>query len=144
MNASEIMAPHEVWACVNTTDCRIAAQLMHDHNIGCLPVLDQDGRLQGIVTDRDVCCRMVAEGKSFETPVREIMSSPVYACEPDTDVDQVESMMRDNKIRRLPVVDADNKLKGFISLGDLARHGREIGREHLAEVLEAVSATAKT
>jgi CBS-domain-containing membrane protein len=140
MKASEIMAPHEVWACADTTDCRHAAQMMRDHDIGSLPVLDQDGKLEGIITDRDLCCRMIAEGKSFETPVKEIMSTPVQTCGTDTEADQIESMMRQHKVRRVPVVDADNKLQGFISLGDLARHGQEIGREHLAEVLEAVSA----
>jgi CBS domain-containing protein len=141
MKECDIMTSHNVWACAETSDCRHVAQMMAEHNIGAVPVLDSQGRLEGIITDRDICCRLVAEGKSFETPAREIMSTSVHTCGADTSLDEIESAMCRYKIRRLPVVDSDNRLQGFISLGDLAMHVHGLLKEHhLAEVLEAVSA----
>ena len=140
MNAREIMESNEVWACAETDDCRHVARMMAEHDVGSIPLLDKEGRLDGIVTDRDICCRIVAEGRSFETPARDVMSSPVFTCSPDADLREIEAIMRENKIRRLPVVDDDRKLRGFISLGDLARHCHGLWKEHhLAEVLESVS-----
>ena len=140
MNAQDLMSPHEVWVCSETDDCRRVAQLIVEHDVGAIPVLDELGRIEGIVTDRDICCRIVAEGRSFETPAREIMTSPVCTCSPYADLKEIEAIMREHKVRRLPVVDANNKLQGFISLGDLARHCHGLWKEHrLAEVLESVS-----
>jgi CBS domain-containing protein len=141
--AEEIVSPHKVWACSETDDCRKAAQTMAEHDIGSLPVCDSRGRLEGIVTDRDICCRIVAKGKSFETPVREIMTHPAQSCRLDDDLEYIESLMRDKKIRRLPVVDDSDKLQGFISIGDLARQYPRLESEHeLIEVFEAVSTPA--
>lgn len=140
MKARDIMTPHDIWSCAETDDCRHAARLMLQHDIGSIPVLDSMGRLEGIVTDRDICLRIVAEGRTYETPVREVMSEPVHTCVPDSDLSEVEEVMRDHKVRRLPVVDAGKRLLGFISLGDLARHSHGLWKEHrLAEVLETVS-----
>jgi CBS domain-containing protein len=137
------MAPHGVWACAETDDCRHVAQMMVEHDVGSIPVLDEEGRLEGLITDRDICCKIVAQGKSYETPARELMSSPVYTCRPETSLKDVEETMEQHRIRRLPVVDAQNHLQGFISLGDLAHHctgASKIWQEHrLANVLEAVS-----
>lgn len=140
MKAREIMTKYEVWACANTDDCRRAAQLMAEHDIGSIPVLDDQGRLEGIVTDRDICLRIVAEGRRFETPVLEVMTKPVYACPPDAELKEIETLMEEHKVRRLPVVDAERRLEGFISIGDLAKHLHGLWKEHqLAEVVEAVS-----
>jgi len=95
------------------------------------------------VTDRDICCRIVAEGKSYETPVREVMTPQVRTCRPDTSLKEVESVMKEYRIRRLPVVDEESRLQGFISLADLARECHGLIQEHrLAEVLESVSAAS--
>ncbi len=140
LRARDIMTAHNVWACAEESDCRQIAQMMIEHDIGSVPILDGEGRLEGIVTDRDVCCRLVAEGKSCETPIVDIMTPSVHTIGPEASLDEIESLMRDYKIRRLPVVDFDNRLQGFISLGDLARHCHGLMKEHhLAEVLESVS-----
>lgn len=68
MKAKDIMTADHIWVCGDTTDCRQVAQLMAQHDIGAIPVLDNRGRLEGIITDRDICCRCVAEGRSFESP----------------------------------------------------------------------------
>ena len=140
MKASDIMTAHEVWACSQSDDVRHVAQLMAQHDVGSIPLLDESGRLDGIVTDRDIVLRIVALGRSFETPAREIMSQPVYFCTPDAKPAEIEALMQEHKVRRVPVVDDKRKLLGFISIGDLAKHYHGLRREHhLAEVLEAVS-----
>ena len=141
MNAREIVSAHEVWACSETSDARDVARMMAEHDIGAIPVLDSHGRLEGIVTDRDLCCKVLAMGRSADTAVREVMSRPVHTCYPDTSLHEVESAMRRYRIRRMPVVNDENRLQGFVSLSDLARHCQTPGEEHeLVGVLEMVSA----
>ncbi len=140
MKASEIMTAHEVWACAETSDAQQVAKMMVEHDVGSIPVLDSDGRLEGIVTDRDLCCEIIAEGCSITTPISELMSEPVHTVQPDASLEEVESRMRQYRIRRLPVVDDDNRLKGFISIGDLARHCGTTAEEHeFVSVMETVS-----
>ena len=141
MKASDLMITEHVWACAETADVRTVAEMMAEHNVGAIPVLDQEGQLEGIITDRDLCCRVLAKGRSFETPIREVMSKSVESVHPDTDLKEIEAHMRDRKIRRLPVVDNNNKLRGFISFSDLARHCHGIQEEHeLMSVLEMICA----
>ncbi len=143
MKARDIMTMNEVCACGDASDARRVAEMMQEHNIGSVAVLDGEGRLEGIVTDRDICCRLVAQGKPGQTPVSEIMSTAVKTVTPETGLSEIESMMSQYRIRRLPVVDNQNRLQGWISLGDLARHCHGIFKEHhVAEVLEAVSTPA--
>jgi CBS domain-containing protein len=139
MNASDVMTCDHLCACVDTADARSVAKMMAEHDIGSVPVLDKDDRLEGIVTDRDLCCRLIAEGMSFETPIRRVMSRSVATVQPDADLHQVERVMRRRKIRRVPVVDHERKLKGFISFADLTYHLRGTSDEHeLVEVFESV------
>lgn len=143
MKARDLMKAHNIWACAETSDCRHVAQMMAEHDVGAIPVLDSEGRLEGIITDRDLCCRILACGKSYETPVRDVMTCQVYTCGPDSSLKEIESLMIEYRIRRLPVVDEENKLQGFISLSDLARECHGPLKEHgLAEVLECVSTPA--
>lgn len=99
---------------------RDAARLMAEIDAGSLPVGDND-RLVGMITDRDIAVRAVAEGKSPDTKVSEIMSQEVLYCFEDQDLEDVSRNMADVKVRRMPVVDRDKRLVGIISLGDLAR-----------------------
>lgn len=96
-----------------------AARRMRDADIGNVIVLD-DGRVVGILTDRDIAIRVVAEGKDSSTPVREACSATdLQTVGPDTSLDQAVQLMRDNAVRRLPVVENDQAV-GIVSLGDLA------------------------
>lgn len=142
MKAKDIMTADHVWVCGETADCRQVAQLMAQHNIGAIPVLDNRGRLEGIITDRDMCCRCVAEGRSFETPVRDLMSRNVQSCSAEADLRDVEDLMREHHIRRIPVVDESEKVIGMISLSNLvsAMEGRREEHE-LKTILEAVCST---
>jgi CBS domain-containing protein len=95
-----------------------AAAKMAEINVGSLPVL-RDGRLAGIVTDRDIVVRAVARGATPETAIADAMSDGVVTLRPDMSVDQAARLMSDKQIRRLYVVDED-RLVGVVSLGDLA------------------------
>lgn len=141
MKARDLMTSDHVWACSETADVREVAQMMADHDVGAIPVLDPQGRLEGIVTDRDLCCRILARGMSFETPVRRVMSGDVRTVRPDADLREIEQAMAEHKIRRMPVVDEDNRLQGFIAQADLLRACAEHRRqEHgVVETLETIS-----
>jgi CBS domain-containing protein len=98
---------------------REAARLMAKLDCGSLPVGEND-RLVGMITDRDIAIRAVAEGKSASTKVRDVMSTEVKYCFEDDDLDQVSHNMADLKVRRLPVLNHDKRLVGIVSLGDIA------------------------
>ena len=103
-----------------TQTIREAAQMMADLDAGALPV-QQDDRLVGMITDRDIAVRAVAQGKSPETPVRDVMSPELLYCFDDQEIEDVSRNMGEVKVRRLPVVNRDKRLVGIISIGDLAR-----------------------
>ena len=103
-----------------TQTIRDAAQMMADLDAGALPV-QQDDRLVGMITDRDIAVRAVAQGKSPETPVRDVMSPELLYCFDDQEIEDVSRNMGEVKVRRLPVVNRDKRLVGIISIGDLAR-----------------------
>ncbi|MBM3933443.1 MAG: CBS domain-containing protein [SAR202 cluster bacterium] len=95
-----------------------AAQLMRDEDIGDVVVM-QDDKTVGILTDRDIVVRVVAEGKDFNTTVSEIASHSLTTVSSETDIDDAIDLMGDEAIRLLPVVD-NGRLVGILSLGDLA------------------------
>ena len=102
---------------------REAAERMNEHRIGSLVVVE-DGRVLGIFTERDVLRRVVAGRRDPEaTRVGEVMTAEVVCCSPETAEDEARGVMRDRRIRHLPVADADGRLLGLISIGDLnAQH----------------------
>ena len=98
----------------------VAARMMERNNIGSVPVCGADGRLCGMLTDRDIVTRCLAAGKAPEaTCVRDIMTGRVYVARPDMEVSLVAGLMGREQIRRLPVME-NGKLCGMVSLGDLA------------------------
>jgi len=120
MKVSDAMS-RDVQVASPTQSIRNAAQIMAKIDAGALPVGEND-KLVGMITDRDIAIRAVAEGKSPTTKVRDIMSEEVLYCFDDQDLDEVARNMSEMKIRRLPVVNRDKRLVGIISLGDLARN----------------------
>jgi CBS domain-containing protein len=96
-----------------------AAKIMLDVDSGVLPVGEND-RLVGMITDRDIAVRAVAQGKGPQTLVREVMTDHVHYCFDDEDIDEVTRKMADSQVRRLPVVNRDKRLIGILSLGDVA------------------------
>ncbi|QPQ55297.1 CBS domain-containing protein [Allosphingosinicella flava] len=104
---------------------REAARFMLREDAGSMPVCDGD-RLVGMITDRDIAVRAVAEGRGPDTPVREAMTDEVLYCYDDDDVDEVALKMSDAQVRRFPVVSQeDRRLVGIISLGDISRSSEE-------------------
>jgi CBS domain-containing protein len=120
MKVSDAMS-RDVQVASPTQSIRNAAKIMAKIDAGVLPVGEND-RLIGIITDRDITIRAVAEGKAPTTKVRDIMSEEVLYCFEDQDLDEVARNMSIMKIRRMPVVNRDKRLVGIISLGDLARN----------------------
>jgi CBS domain-containing protein len=102
-----------------TQTIRDAARMMAELDAGVLPV-QQDDRLVGMITDRDIAIRAVAEGKSPDTLVRDVMSNEVLYCFDDQEIEDVARNMGEVKVRRLPVLNRDKRLVGIISIGDLA------------------------
>ena len=98
---------------------RDAARAMADLDIGSLPVCD-GRRMIGMVTDRDITIRGVAEGKGPDAPVRDVMTDDVVWCTDTDSVDEVLQQMSDAQVRRIPVVDRDRQLVGIVALGDIA------------------------
>ncbi len=104
----------------------VAARTLTHYNIGALPVCGGDGKLCGVVTDRDLVTRCMASGRTpAQTTVREIMTNTVRSVQPDMDVSVAAHLMGSRQIRRLPVVE-DGKLCGMVSLGDLAKREESV------------------
>ena len=128
MRVSEAMT-REVRVATPGQSIRDVAKIMDEINAGSVPVGDND-RLVGMITDRDIAIRAVAQGKGPDTPVREVMSSEkVLYCYDDEEVDSVAKNMSQHQVRRLPVVNRDKRLVGIISFGDVAqKEARSAGK----------------
>jgi CBS domain-containing protein len=112
-----------------------AARLMRDENVGSLPVTDE-GKLVGMLTDRDIAVRVVAEGKSLEsTTVGEVFSRNPVAARPDQDLDEALQLMAQHQVRRLPVVQ-DDRLVGILAQADVALEEKE---KKTGELVESIS-----
>jgi CBS domain-containing protein len=115
-----------------------AAQKMRDLGVGPLPVCGENDRLIGMITDRDITIRAVAEGEDpCSACVRDVMTPDIVCCFEDQDIEEAAQMMEQKQIRRLVVLNRDKRLVGILSLGDLAVQTRD---ERLAgEALERIS-----
>ena len=118
MKIHEIMS-REVRTISPDTTLQEAALLMRQADIGALIVNDADCMI-GVLTDRDLVIRAMAEGTSIDTPIREVMSDEVLYCYDDEEVDHIAKNMAQNQKRRLPVVNRDKRLVGIVSLANLA------------------------
>lgn len=125
-----------------------AAQLMWEHDCGSVPVVDDDGRAIGIVTDRDVCMAAYTQGGALAAlPVASAMARSLHTCRPGDTIGEAERIMRLAQVRRLPVVDVENRVVGILSLGDLAaeatreltgRRRRTVRSDVVGETLGAI------
>src|SRR3712207_6468110 len=118
MKVSEVMT-RDVRLIEPTQSIQEAARMMAEMDAGIMPVREGD-RLVGMITDRDIAVRAVAEGKGPDTPIRKVMTEDVKYCYEDDDTDDVARNMADIQVRRLPVLNQDKRLVGIISLGDMA------------------------
>lgn len=111
-----------------------AARQMRNQDAGALPVGDDD-RLVGMVTDRDIAVRAVA-AERFDASVSDVLSEDVYYCFEDEELERAANLMAEHQVRRLPVVNRDERLVGIVSLGDLSRADDDSAAIALADVSE--------
>jgi len=146
MKIAEMMK-QEVKTCRAQDTLNAAAQVMWDHDCGCVPVVDAEGHVIGMITDRDICMAAYTQGKPlWEILVEKVMSKDVCACRAEDKVADAEKMMRANQVHRLPVIDAGGHLAGILSLNDIAEEARreatakkrDVTFAEIGETLEAV------
>ncbi len=136
MKASEIMT-RDPRVVTPETPVQEAARLMKSEDTGVLPVVDSEGsrRLVGMITDRDIAIRVVAEGQT-SAQVRDAMSSNPKTCRPDDDVKDVMQIMADAQVRRIPIVDDGGMVVGIVSQADVVR---ETDGERVEKTIEKIS-----
>jgi CBS domain-containing protein len=141
MKITRFMTKH-VWTCRREDSLHRAAQLMWEHDLGALPIVDADERVVGMVTDRDLCMAAYTQSRALsEISVASVMSRPVVTCQEDQDAEDVAQQMAAAQVRRIPIVSQDGKLRGIMSLHDLALamlRGPEMSAVDVVETLAAV------
>jgi CBS domain-containing protein len=138
----EIMTRPAV-TCLDTDTLDRPAQQMWDHDCGAIPVIRQDGRIIGVVTDRDICMAAYTQGLPLRAiRVQDAMARKVFACRPEDTLEQVEKLMSEKQIRRLPVVDEQDRPVGIVSVTDIARQAaasrKQDGREQVTATIAAI------
>ena len=139
-NARDIMTDSPAVVTADTT-ARDAARMMQDNDCGSLPVVESRDsmKLVGMVTDRDLALRILARGQDPNTPIREAMTKNVSSVKQDDDLDAVERVMSGQQVRRVPVVDGQDRVIGIIAQADLARELESVGRKDFSRVVEKIS-----
>jgi CBS domain-containing protein len=115
----------EVVCCTPWDTARAAASLMKKHGVGAIPVVSElsDPLLEGIVTDRDLCCDVVADAKKADAiKIAELMTPVPVTCEPEYTVEECGELMQENQVRRIPVVDRRGRCVGIVAQADVALH----------------------
>jgi CBS domain-containing protein len=135
---SEIMTKN-VTTATRDMSLREIAQLMRDGDMGILPIVE-GRKLVGLVTDRDIVVRAVAEGKDSSTKVDEVMSKEIFSVRPSDFVFEAVRLMGDKQVRRIPVVDEQDELAGIIAMADVALEMED--QREIAETLEEISSGA--
>src|SRR5215813_2247227 len=122
MKIREVMSADPV-CCLPTDSAQGVARVMRDHNVGSIPVvMDQNSRrLVGVITDRDLCCSVVADGLDPKgTAIEKFMTLNPVTCREGENVEICERLMQEHQIRRIPIVDADDRVIGIVAQADLA------------------------
>ncbi len=115
----DVMSSNFKWMAPDSPISQVAQQ-MRDMDCGFMPLAEND-KMIGMITDRDITVRAIAEGKDANTPARDVMTAKTYYCYDDQDVEEVCNNMGEIQVRRLPVVNRDKRLVGIVSMGDLAQ-----------------------
>jgi len=126
--------------CVLSDSAQTVAKILCDRNIGSMPVLaDQQSRkLVGMITDRDLCCSVIAQGLDPKTTqIEKLISFPPMSCRDGENIETCERLMQEHQVRRVPIVDAEDRVIGIVSQADLALHDKA------DRVLKTVAAISK-
>lgn len=138
MNIREVMTPNPRCVAPGET-IQNAARIMREEDTGAVPVVE-NGKVLGMVTDRDIVIRAVADGAQMSKPVRDIVTGDVICATPEMSTREASKLMSEHQIRRLPVVEGE-RLVGIVSLGDLAvKEGRD---SRTGDTLESISEGVK-
>jgi CBS domain-containing protein len=135
MNIRDVMTPNPRTVSPNDS-IQSAARVMRDEDTGVVPVVD-NGKPVGVITDRDIVVRAVADNRELNRPVRDIVTTELVAVHPDMSVQEATELMSEHQVRRLPVID-NNRLVGIVSIGDIAVKEGKDGRvgdalQHISE-----------
>jgi CBS domain-containing protein len=125
MKVKEVMPPR-VQTCMPETSLATAAMMMWESDCGALPVVNVSDKVVGMITDRDICMGAASKHRDPSTiAVAEIITGHVYACHPDTDVRAALKTMKEKRVRRLPVIDAEGDLQGILWMNDIVLRAKE-------------------
>lgn len=151
MDVREIMTtPVQTLGTEDTLNC--AAKMMSDHAVGCLPIVDDSGALAGILTDRDIALSAYQFGEAlWRLRIADSMQRPVWSCHAEDGIERAAQIMREHRVRRLPVLDAKERLVGMVSLDDLAHASRQpvidptpgLTTDEIGDVYDATSGRSK-
>lgn len=140
MKISEVMTP-EPACCEIEDNAQKAAIIMRELNVGIVPVVEteESRKLVGLVTDRDLCVMVVAEGTDPKgVTMADCMTTELVTCHPDDEVEKVLQLMQENQVRRIPVIDAENRIEGIVSMADMVLIG-ELDSEEIDETIRDIS-----
>ena len=146
MRVNQLMT-RMVQTCAANDDLNKAADIMWSNDCGCVPVVDAEHHVVGMITDRDVAMAAYTQGKPLASiPIHVAMARDVKWCKQDEDIAIAEGVMRANQIRRVPVVDDDGVLVGMLSLNDLARAAAEpqrVGSRFVEDLTRTIAAVCR-
>lgn len=138
MKVKDIMTENPV-CCTKNTNLQEVAQMMVEHDCGAIPVVESKGNMKplGVVTDRDIVCRVIAKGKNpLQMNAGDCMSTPLLTVKPEMDVDDCCKLMEQRQVRRILVVDESGRCCGIVAQADIARKAPE---EETADVVKEIS-----
>ncbi len=134
MKVKEIMTANPK-ACTLTDNLADAARLMWEADCGIVPVVAEGGKVVGLITDRDICMAAMTKGRNESNiAVEDVISGKLLACKPEDDIHTALNTMRENKVRRLPVIAADGKLQGMLSMNDVVLKAEEASDKKAPEL----------
>jgi CBS domain-containing protein len=121
--------------CRPDTNLAAAVEMMWTNDCGFLPVVDEGGRVAGVITDRDICIALGTRNqRASDVFVREVMTDRVYGCAAEDDIHTALATMEKHQVRRLPVVNLDGKLAGILSIGDVTLHAEKKGGKKIPDL----------
>jgi len=142
MRVTELMHVPPV-TCTTSATLGEVSRLMRDRNVGCVLAVDEIGYLAGIVTDRDITVRGMADGRTADSSIADVMARDVATVDLHADVSEAASIMAKRMVRRLPVVDQDDRPHGVLAFDDLIRH-LSVENDALADLVTLQSAQPRT
>lgn len=140
MKIDQIMTIDPV-CCTKSETAEVAASMMRDLNVGVIPIVENEKsyKIVGVVTDRDLCMSVVADGKDPKnTMLEDCMTGKLIFCAPEDDIEDVLKLMQKHQIRRIPVVDKENRIEGIVSTADIALHAK-VSSQEMDQTIKEIS-----